>query len=74
MKGAYMTESKIIMNQEEAAAYLGTTVGSLNALRHTGKLKLPYFRWGYRVRYIKADLDAWIEAQRVNGVDNGASV
>ena len=60
--------SRILFTQKEAAAYLGTTVGTLNTWRHYGKDKIPYVRWGNRIRYRKEDLDAWIEAQLVSPV------
>ena len=49
-----------LMDQKTAATYLGTTVGSLNVWRATGKHKIPYVRWGHNIRYRKEDLDAWI--------------
>lgn len=49
-----------LMDQKSAAAYLGTTVGSLNVWRAQGKYKIPYVRWGHNIRYRKEDLDAWI--------------
>jgi len=49
-----------LMDQKTAAAYLGTTVGSLNVWRATGIHKIPYVRWGHNIRYRKEDLDAWI--------------
>lgn len=55
-----------LMNQAEAAKYLGTTVGTLNTWRHYGKQKIPYIRWGNRIRYRKADLDTWLKTQAVN--------
>ena len=61
-----MHKDKILMAQKEAAAYLGTTVGSLNTWRHYGKDKIPYVRWGNSIRYRKADLDAWIQGQLVS--------
>ena len=61
-----MAEQRTLMNQVEAAAYLGTTVGTLNSWRHYGKQKLPFVRWGNRIRYQKADLDAWIAAHSEN--------
>ena len=60
--------SRILFTQKEAAAYLCTTVGTLNTWRHYGKDKIPYVRWGNRIRYRKEDLDAWIEAQLVSPV------
>lgn len=61
-----MHKDKILMTQKEAVAYLGTTVGTLNTWRHYGKDKIPYVRWGNRIRYRKADLDAWIQGQLVS--------
>lgn len=49
-----------LMDQKAAAAYLGTTVGSLNVWRTNGTHKIPYVRWGHNIRYRKEDLDAWI--------------
>lgn len=60
------SEIKILMTQSEAAAYLHTTVGTLNSWRHYGKDKIPFIRWGNRIRYRKEDLDAWIQAHIVN--------
>ena len=57
-----MINVKILMTQKEAAAYLGTTVGTLNTWRHYGKDKIPFVRWGNRIRYRKEDLDTWIAA------------
>lgn len=50
------------MNQQQAAEYLGTTVGTLNTWRNTGKNKIPYFKWGRCIRYRKEDLDAFVMA------------
>ena len=60
-----MINTKILMTQKEAADYLGTTVGTLNTWRHYGKDKIPFVRWGNRIRYRKEDLDAWIQTQIV---------
>ena len=46
-----------LMDQKAAAAYLGTTVGSLNVWRANGKHKIPFVRWGHNNRYRKTDLD-----------------
>ena len=55
-----MAERMKLMTQKETAVYLGTTVGSLNTWRATGKHKIPYIIWGRSIRYRKEDLDAWI--------------
>jgi excisionase family DNA binding protein len=63
-----MLEEKyqLLLNQKEAAKYLGTTVDSLNSLRYLGRNKIPYLRWGNRIKYRKSDLDAWIESNLTN--------
>lgn len=60
------TAQPILMNQKQAAVYLGTTVGSLNVLRHLGKNSIPFVRWGRRIRYRKEDLDTWIDSHVVS--------
>lgn len=62
-----MNQNKILLTQEEAAQYLGTTVGTLNTWRHYGKNTIPYVRWGNRIRYRREDLDAWIQSNLHNG-------
>ena len=63
-----MLEEKcqFLLSQKEAAKYLGTTVDSLNSLRYLGRNKIPYLRWGNRIKYRKSDLDAWIESNLTN--------
>lgn len=61
-----MYNNRILMTQKEAADYLGTSVGTLNTWRHYGKDKIPYVRWGNRIRYRKEDLDVWIQSQLVS--------
>lgn len=61
-----MMEIKQLLTQKEAADYLGTTVGTLNTWRHYGKDKIPFVRWGTRIRYRKEDLDTWIQAHIIN--------
>ena len=63
-----MLEEKyqLLLNQKEAAKYLGTTVDSLNSLRYLGRNKIPYLRWGNRIKYRKSDLDAWVESNLTN--------
>lgn len=61
-----MNDTKTLMSQAEAAAYLGTTVGTLNSWRHYGKQNIPYIKWGNRIRYRKSDLDTWIAAHSEN--------
>lgn len=65
----YKEVESILFSQREAAAYLHTTVKSLNSMRYHGRNTLPYLRWGRRIRYRKADLDAWIESNLENKGD-----
>ena len=69
-----MTENTqtILLSQRAAAEYLGTTVDSLNSLRYLGRNTLPYLRWGNRIKYRKADLDAWIESNLQNKGEENA--
>lgn len=60
---------QVLLSQKEAAEYLGTTVGTLNSWRCVGKNPIPFVRWGNRIRYCKADLDAWISSQTQNKVE-----
>ena len=64
------TSTKVLMTQAEAASYLGTSVGTLNTWRHYGKDKIPFVRWGNRIRYRKEDLDAWIQSHVVDPATN----
>lgn len=59
-------QEKVLLTQEEAAKYLGTTVGTLNAWRFYGKQKIPFIKWGNRIRYRIEDLDKWIEGHLEN--------
>lgn len=56
----------VLMTQAQAAAYLGTTVGTLNTWRHLGKNPIPYVRWGNRVKYRKSDIDQWVASNTIS--------
>ena len=60
-----LIKPKHLLDQKEAAEYIGTTVNTLNTLRHYGKSRIPFVRWGNRIKYRKEDLDAWIESNIV---------
>jgi excisionase family DNA binding protein len=49
----------------EAAAYLGISSEALEIWRCTGRYKIPYLKIGRRVRYRRADLDAWLASRTV---------
>lgn len=53
-------------NNEEAAEYLGLKPGTLHVWRCTKHSPAPaYIKMGRKVYYLKRDLDAYIESQRV---------
>lgn len=53
------------LTQEQAADYIGSKPGSLRVWRTT-KTGPAYHKRGGVIRYRKADLDAWLEAGRVD--------
>ena len=57
-----MQESKLL-SREDAAAYLGISVRTLDRLRAEGKMS--FVRLGGRVSYLPSDLDAYVERNRV---------
>ena len=55
------------LSSNDAAAYLGVSTGQLRLSRHTGELwqgvPSPTFaKLGRAVRYLRSDLDAWLES------------
>ena len=55
-----------LLSQQEAAKILGTTVGSLNVMRATGRNPIPFVRWGNRIRYRREDIEKWINENITN--------
>lgn len=54
-------------NTKEAARYLGVKAQTLRAWRSRGTVKIPFIKLGKAVIYRVADLDAFIERNRVAG-------
>ncbi len=54
-----------MLTTEEAAAYLGTTVRHLRRL--VSDHELSRYKLGGRNRFADVDLDAWLDARRVEG-------
>jgi excisionase family DNA binding protein len=52
------------LSPPQAAAYLSLSPRILERWRAQG-VDLPFMRLGRRVRYRRADLDAWMESKRV---------
>lgn len=59
-----------LLTPEQAAAVLGLSVKTLATWRSTGRHALPFIRCGARIRYQRADLDAWL-AGRLHTGTNG---
>lgn len=53
------------MTSKEAADYIDHDEATLRTWRCTGKVKIPFYKVGSKVRYKKSDLDAWLESRRV---------
>ena len=67
-----MTEERHYLSTREAAHYLGLSARTLNRYRVSGDGPV-FHRFGGRVRYRRADLDAWAQARRrVSTVDDGS--
>jgi excisionase family DNA binding protein len=54
-----------MLTREQAADYLGVKPGTLEVWASTQRYALPYVKVGRCVRYQRADLDRFIEAQTV---------
>ena len=61
----HTASSNIWMTVAEAATYLRCSQTFLNTDRLTRLHNIPFSRLGRHIRYSVADLDAWLEAQKV---------
>lgn len=52
-----------LLTPDQVAAALGLSHRTLAAWRSTRRNPLPWVKVGSRVRYRKADVDAWLESQ-----------
>ncbi|MEM5461404.1 helix-turn-helix domain-containing protein [Paraburkholderia phytofirmans] len=59
------TITPALLTTQEAAQYLGATAKTLEVWRSTRRYAIPYIKIGAKVRYRKADLDAWIASRVV---------
>lgn len=53
-----------LKTRQEAAAYLGVSVFTLNSWGSTGRVKLPFYKVGRRAMYKESDLLAFLEANK----------
>lgn len=57
-----------LLDDKAAAAMLDVSPGTLSVWRSTGRYALPFLKIGRKVRYRRADLQAWMDARvRANG-------
>lgn len=61
-------ERSNLLDEKQAAEVLTVTPGTLSVWRSTGRYQIPFVKVGRRVRYRRADLEAWLAARtRTNG-------
>ena len=53
-----------LLDEKQAAEFLGVAPGTLSVWRSTGRYSLPYVKVGHLVRYRPPDLEAWTESRR----------
>lgn len=58
-----IASGKTLLTENEAAAFLDTTAGTLQVWRSTGRYGIPFVKIGRSVRYKRADLEAWIASR-----------
>lgn len=52
-----------LLTARQVASWLGVSEGALAQRRHRGDSP-PFVKWGKTVRYIRADVESWIESRR----------
>ena len=52
-----------LLDDKAAASILDVSPGTLSVWRSTGHYNLPFLKIGRKVRYRRADLDAWLVAR-----------
>ncbi len=64
-----ITSSRDLLDEQQAAIVIDVTPGTLSVWRSTGRYKLPFIKVGRKVRYRRADLEAWLEERtHANGI------
>lgn len=54
------------MSERDVAEAIGISYGTLAAWRSRGREEIPYYRFGGRVMYDRADVERYIAAARVD--------
>ena len=52
-----------LLDDHAAAAMLTVSPGTLSVWRSTGRYNLPFVKVGRKVRYRRADLEAWLASR-----------
>ena len=52
-----------LLDDHAAAAVLDVSPGTLSVWRSTGRYALPFLKIGRKVRYRRADLQAWVDSR-----------
>lgn len=52
-----------LLTTKQASEYLQISVGTLAVWRTNNTYNIPYIKCGGRVRYRRADLDAWLASR-----------
>ena len=60
-----------LLDVGETAAYLNTTVRHIRRLRN--EMRLPYVKVGSKLRFLRDDLDAYVEANKYSAYAATAS-
>jgi excisionase family DNA binding protein len=58
-----MQDNRILLNNSEAAAYLGVTEGTMMVWRSTGRYQIPFIKVGRLVRYRLNDLNTFLDSR-----------
>jgi excisionase family DNA binding protein len=62
-KDPVLPRADYLLTRPEAAQWLGTSERHLERL--TSERRIPFVRVGGKIRYLRADITAWLQANRV---------
>ena len=62
-----------LLNNAEAAEYLGVAQQTLTIWRCVKRYNIPFVKVGSRVKYRREDLDAWLASRTVGGLGGAAA-
>jgi excisionase family DNA binding protein len=60
---AVLSAGADLLDDHAAAALLDVSPGTLSVWRSTGRYNLPFLKIGRKVRYRRADIEAWMRAR-----------